>query len=112
MYDKLLVAAKQFLSILPESTMKDVEIKSLVDAGVSELERSGINTKYNYDEKKEEYDSLIKTAIMMFVKSNFGNVNIKEKELAAKAFNNLEQSLSLSEGYRKEESDVKCKQLS
>ena len=42
----------------------------------------------------------------MFVKSNFGNVNIKEKELAAKVFNNLEQSLSLSEGYKKEKSDV------
>nr|DAH24345.1 MAG TPA: hypothetical protein [Caudoviricetes sp.] len=112
MYDKLLVSAKQFLSILPESTMKDIEIKSLVDAGIAELERSGINTQYNYDKQKQEYDSLIKTAIMMFVKSNFGNVNIKEKELAAKVFNNLEQSLSLSEGYRKEESDVKCKQLS
>ena len=106
MQDKLLVAAKQFLSILPDSTMKDVEIKSLVDAGIAELERSGVNTKYKYDEANKEYDSLVKTAIMMFVKSNFGNVNIKEKELAAKVFNNLEQSLSLSEGYKKEKSDV------
>ena len=49
----------------------------------------------------DNYDSLIKTAILFFVKANFGNVDIKEKEYALKSFNSLEQSLSLSEGYKK-----------
>ena len=37
----------------------------------------------------------------LYVKSNFGNVDIKEKEYALRTFNTLEQSLSLSGGYRK-----------
>jgi len=100
--NELLKDAKQFLSIIETSTLKDNEIKTLLEAGKLELTRSGINIEYNYDEKNNSYDNLIKTAILFFVKANFGNVDIKEKEYALKAFNSLEQSLSLSEGYKKE----------
>ena len=99
--DNLLKQAKQFLSIVETSTLKDEEIKLLIRSGILELERSGIDTKYNYSIETEQFDSLITTAIMFYVKSTFGNVDIKEKEYALRTFNTLEQSLSLSDGYRK-----------
>lgn len=100
--DNLLKQAKQFLSIVETSTLKDEEIKLLISSAILELERSGIDTEYNYSKDDEKYDNLITTAIMFYVKSTFGNVDIKEKEYALRTFNTLEQSLSLSEGYRKE----------
>ena len=100
--NNLLKQAKQFLSIVEISTLKDEEIKLLIRSGILELERSGIDTKYNYSIDEEQFDSLITTAIMFYVKSTFGNVDIKEKEYALRTFNTLEQSLSLSDGYRKE----------
>lgn len=99
--NNLLKQAKQFLSIVETSTLKDEEIKLLIHSGILELERSGIDTKYNYSIETEQFDSLITTAIMFYVKSTFGNVDIKEKEYALRTFNTLEQSLSLSDGYRK-----------
>ena len=105
MYD-LLREAKQFLSIIEESTIKDKEIETLIEAGKLELIRSGIDINYTYDEVTDSYNSLVKTAILFFVKGNFGNVDIKEKEYALKSFNSLEQSLSLSNGYKKESEEL------
>ena len=104
--DYLLKQAKQFLSIVETSTLKDEEIKLLIRSGILELERSGIDTKYNYSIETEQFDSLITTAIMFYVKSTFGNVDIKEKEYALRTFNTLEQSLSLSDGYRKKSDNL------
>ena len=104
--DYLLKQAKQFLSIVETSTLKDEEIKLLIRSGILELERSGIDTKYNYSIETEQFDSLITTAIMFYVKSTFGNVDIKEKEYALRTFYTLEQSLSLSDGYRKKSDNL------
>lgn len=104
--NNLLKQAKQFLSIVETSTLKDEEIKLLIRSGILELERSGIDTKYNYSIETEQFDSLITTAIMFYVKSTFGNVDIKEKEYALRTFNTLEQSLSLSDGYRKKSDNL------
>lgn len=104
--DYLLKQAKQFLSIVETSTLKDEEIKLLIRSGILELERSGIDTKYNYSTDEQEYDSLITAAIMFYVKSTFGNVDIKEKEYALRTFNTLEQSLSLSDTYRKKSDNL------
>ena len=99
--DWLLPKAKQFLSIIETSRFKDEEIKTLIVAGALELERSGIDLTANADENGF-YSEMIVTAIMMFLKSNFGNVDVKEKELTSKTFNSLQQALSLSEIYKKE----------
>ena len=104
--DYLLKQAKQFLSIVETSTLKDEEIKLLIRSAILELERSGIDTKYNYSIETEQFDSLITTAIMFYVKSTFGNVDIKEKEYALRTFNTSEQSLSLSDGYRKKSDNL------
>lgn len=120
--DGLIKEAKQFLSIVETSTFKDLEIRVLIEAGILELARAGINIEYNYEEDKtlnsvlpfklktqlteqyitEKYDSLIKMAILFFVKANFGNTDVKEKEVAQRTFNSLEQSLALSCGYKLE----------
>ena len=66
--DKLLKLAKQSLSIVETATAKDEEIKMWINAGIADLERQGINVKKD--------NSLIDSAIVMFVKANFGNVDM------------------------------------
>ncbi len=90
--DDLLKKVKQCLSIVETATLKDEEIKILIRAGIEDLERQGIKAKINND--------LIKSTIIMFVKANFGMVDIKEKELAQKTYSLLCSNLSLSEDYK------------
>ena len=90
----LLKTAKQCLSIVETATLKDEEINMLIYAGKKDLERQGINASKYLD------NELIKTAIVMFVKANFGNTDIKEKELAQKTYSLLCNNLSLSSEYK------------
>ena len=92
--EELLKTAKQCLSIVETATLKDEEIKMWIQAGIADLIRQEIKAS----EKTE--DSLVKTAIVMFVKSNFGNVDIKEKELAQRTYSLLCNNLSLSKEYK------------
>lgn len=98
--EELLKTTKQCLSIVETATIKDEEIKMLIQAGIADLKRQGIKAS----EKAEE--SLIKSAIIMFVKANFGNVNIKEKELAKNTYNLLCNNLSLSSEYKEVENNA------
>ena len=66
----------------------------LIKAGISDLKRIGI------DAREDTKNSLIQSAIVMFVKSNFGNTDIKEKELAQRTYSLLCNNLSLSEDYK------------
>ena len=91
--EELLKKAKQCLSIVETSTFKDEEIEMLINAGIKDLDRQDINTKLD--------DDLVNAAIIMFVKANFGNVAIKEKELARNTYILLCNNLSLSSEYRK-----------
>lgn len=97
--DKLLKLAKQCLSIVETVTLKDEEIKMLIKAGILDLKRQGINASENTE------DSLVQSAIIMFVKSKFGNTDIKEKELAERTYSLLCNNLSLSSDYKLEEVD-------
>ena len=97
--ENLLKLSKQCLSIIETATLKDEEIKMLIQAGIADLIRQGINAS------EDTEDSLVKSAIVMFVKSNFGNVDIKEKELAQKTYSLLCNNLSLSEKYKIKEVD-------
>ena len=96
--DKLLKLAKQSLSIVETATAKDEEIKMWINAGIADLERQGINIKKD--------NSLIDSAIVMFVKANFGNVDIKEKELAQRTYNLLCANLGLSTDYKVADKDA------
>lgn len=91
--ENLLTLTKQCLSIVNTSTLKDDEIKMWIQAGIEDLKRQGINAS------KDTTKSLIQSAIVMFVKGNFGNVDIKEKELAQKTYSLLCANLGASEDY-------------
>ena len=80
------------------ATAKDEEIKMWINAGIADLKRQDIDT--------EKDDSLIDSAIVMFVKSNFGNVDIKEKELAQRTYNLLCANLGLSTDYKVADKDA------
>lgn len=92
--EELLKITKQCLSIIEESTLKDKEIEMLIHAGIEDLKRQGINVD------EDIKDNLLKSAIVMFVKANFGMVDIKEKELAQKTYSLLCNNLGLSSEYK------------
>jgi len=96
--NELLKAAKQSLSIVETATLKDEEIKMLIRAGIEDLRRQGINTDIN--------NELVKSSIIMFVKANFGNVDIKEKELAQSRYSLMCNNLGLSSDYKECDSDA------
>ena len=98
--DELMKLTKQSLSIIETATLKDKEIEMLIQAGIADLNRQGILASVNTK------DSLIKSAIVMFVKANFGNVDIKEKELAQRTYGLLCANLGLSEGYKESDSNA------
>lgn len=98
--EELLKLVKQCLSIVETATLKDEEIKMWIQAGVADLNRQGIIAS----EKTE--DSLMQSAIVMFVKANFGNVDIKEKELAQRTYSLLCANLGLSEDYKESDSNA------
>ena len=91
----LIEKAKNSLSIITSSTTKDGEIEMWTKAAIADLERQGIKAKSNLE------DLLIQSAVILFVKSNFGNTEIKEKELAEKTYSLFCTNLSLSEKYKK-----------
>lgn len=98
--EELLKLVKQCLSIVETSTLKDKEIEMLINAGIADLNRQGIVASVGTT------DSLIQSAIVMFVKANFGNVDIKEKELAQRTYSLLCANLSLSEDYKVVDDDA------
>lgn len=98
--EELLKIAKQCLSIVETATLKDEEIKMLINAGIKDLKRQGINASVDTE------NDLVKSSIIMFVKANFGNVDIKEKELAQKTYSLLCANLGLSSDYKESDSNA------
>ena len=98
--ETLLKLVKQCLSIVETATLKDEEIKMWIQAGVADLNRQGILASLDTN------DTLVQSAIVMFVKANFGNVDIKEKELAQRTYGLLCANLGLSEDYKESDSNA------
>ena len=90
--EELMMLAKQSLSVVSSSSIKDDEIEMWINAGKEDLKRQDINSELD--------NPLIKSAIVMFVKANFGNVDIKEKELSQRTYNLLCNNLGLSSDYK------------
>ena len=98
--EELLQKAKQCLSIVQSATSKDAEITMWINGAIEDLKRQGIEVSENTDSE------LIKSAIMMFVKANFGNTDVKEKELAQERYSLLCCSLGLSSDYKEDDSNA------
>lgn len=97
---ELMKLSKQAVSIIETATLKNDEIKMWIQAGIRDLKRQGIKAS------EETEDSLIKSAIVMFVKANFGNVDIKEKELAQKTYSLLCTNIGASQDFLEVEEDA------
>lgn len=98
--ETLLKLVKQCLSIVETAILKDEEIKMWIQSGVADLNRQGILASLDTN------DTLVQSAIVMFVKANFGNVDIKEKELAQRTYSLLCANLGLSEDYKESDSNA------
>ncbi len=92
--EELLKLAKQCLSIVETVTIKDAEIKMNINAGKLDMISKGI------DVEKNIRNDLIRSALIMFVKSNFGNTDIKDKELARKTYELLLNNLMFDSEYK------------
>lgn len=98
--ETLLKLVKQCLSIVETAILKDEEIKMWIQAGIADLNRQGIVASVGTT------DSLVQSAIVMFVKANFGNVDIKEKELAQRTYSLLCANLGLSKNYKESDNNA------
>lgn len=92
--DNLLVLVKQSLAIVSTATARDTELTALINAGIQDLKRQGIEVDDQYD------NDLINATIIMFVKANFGMVDDRQKEYARKTYNLLCQNLGLSDEFK------------
>ena len=95
MEDNIVDLAKQCLSIASSATLKDEEIKMWVLSGIEDLKRQGINVDLK--------NPLIQASIVMFVKSNFGMIDLKGKELAQRTYDSLCSNLSLSSNFKEDD---------
>lgn len=86
--------AKECLSIVSSSSLKNHEIEMFIGAGMLDMIRQGIDVINNME------NFLIQGAIMMFVKANFGMVDINEKKLAQETYMMLCGNLSLSAEFK------------
>lgn len=86
--------SKTCLGIIKSSTIKDDEVILFINAAILDLKRQEI------DAEKYIENELIKSAIIMYVKSNFGMVDLKEKELSQKRYDILCNNLALSPEYK------------
>lgn len=84
---------KQCLSIAQTSTLKDNEISMWIASAIEDMVRQGIDVASNTS------NGLIQGAIVMYVKANFGNVDIQEKKLAQERYLQAITNLSLSSKY-------------
>lgn len=95
---ELLILVKQCLSIVSTATIKDEEIKMLIRSAILDMKRQGIDIDLS--------NELVKSAIVMFVKGNFGNIDIKEKELAQRTYSLRCNELGLSFDYKESDSNA------
>ena len=93
--EELLPLAKEVLSIIPTATAKDNEIRMLINSAIKDMDRLDIDTENKIS------DELVKCAIMMYVKANFGNTNEKEKMLCQKSYSLFLSNLANTSEYLK-----------
>ena len=89
--------AKECLSIVSTSTLKDNEISMNIAAAIADMERNDINVLDNLS------DGLIQSTVIMYVKGHFGYGEDREKVRALENYRQTLGELSLSSKYRVEE---------
>lgn len=96
----LLKLAKECLSIVESSTLKDKEITMLIESAISDLKRLEIDVEKNIE------DNLVKNTIIIYVKAHFGDGDIDKRIEYLKRYKSNLRELQFSEEYKvKEEVD-------
>ena len=96
----LLKLAKECLSIVGSSTLKDKEITMLIESAISDLKRLEIDVEKNIE------DNLVKNTIIIYVKAHFGDGDIDKRIEYLKRYKSNLRELQFSEEYKvKEEVD-------
>ena len=90
---ELLSLAKQTLGIISTATAKDDEIVMILQAGINDLMRAGVDI--------DPTNPLIRNALMTYVKANFGISNPTDKEKFMNSYRLFLSDLSLSDGFKK-----------
>ena len=89
--EELKSLVKESLSIIGTSTLKDNEIELWIQAAIEDLSRAGVTAATVSTD-----NWLVKGAIVMFCKANFGMCSLEEKKLAQSTYSLLCNNLSLS----------------
>ena len=95
----LLKLAKECLSIVETSTLKDKEIYMLIQSAITDLERVDIDVSNNLT------NNLMKNTIMIYVKAHFGDTDINKRTEYLKRYKMNLRELQFSEEYQKKEVD-------
>lgn len=95
----LLKLAKQCLSIIETSILKDKEIEMLINSAKKDLERVEIDVENNIE------DDLIQNTIMLYVKAHFGDTEVNKKAEYLKRYKMNLRELQFSEEYKRKEVD-------
>ena len=93
--NELLSLAKEVLGIAQTSTAKDSSILMILNAAISDITRAGI--------KVDTSNHLIRNAMMLYLKANFGISSPDDKAKYMETYQLHLTNLSLSSEYRKEE---------
>lgn len=91
--------AKQTLGIVESATAKDDELEMLINAGINDLTRAGVDV--------DTTNALVQRAIITYVKANFGISNPDDKEKFMKSYQLCLAELSLSDGYKEADADAR-----
>lgn len=94
--NSLIALAKETLGIVSTATAKDTSLEMIIDAGINDMTRAGVNVDVD--------NKLVQNALMTYVKANFGISNPQDKERFLEAYQLFLAELSLSEGYKEAES--------
>ena len=88
----LLALAKETLGIVASATAKDTSLQMIIDAGIADMTRAGVDVDVT--------NTLVQNALMTYVKANFGISNPDEKAKFLSAYQLYLAELSLSDGYK------------
>lgn len=95
----LLKLAKECLSIVDSSTLKDKEITMLIQSAISDLERLKIDVEGHIE------DNLVKNTIIIYVKAHFGDGDMDKRIEYLKRYKANLRELQFSEEYQMKEVD-------
>lgn len=96
---KLLELAKECLSIVDSSTLKDKEITMLIESAMCDLKRLKIDVEGHIK------DNLVRNTIIIYVKAHFGDGDIDKRIEYLKRYKANLRELQFSEEYQIKEVD-------